>query len=247
MKWTPHKRAQVRLLFRKGLTIRQAAEKLGVSYAALKSAVTKYGLADLPNDLIGTAELCRLLGVNGVNAKRLAESRGIKVQHYGWQWAIAREDGERLLADRPDPTQVLDRVPDGYLMVKQIAESWGLCAPAVYKHLEGLPHIYARAPRGRFVRCYHLADIEPRRWPSLRARPRDSLSTSELMKALGYSEAQIRKLVKAGCPRLGIVQKDRTAYYRLADVLTWLEQSGNPRWQRRAAYVRRTLAQQEAA
>ncbi|MDO4264105.1 MAG: hypothetical protein Q4C67_07895 [Deinococcus sp.] len=238
--WTEEKQAQAMMLFRRGYSVAQAARKMGVTYSALKNANAKYGLGNVPGDLMPISELAAALGVTPWCAHTIARTH-LTPRPFLKCVVVNREAAERLVRQRPNPVTVLDRVPDDHLTQRMLAERWGQPIPTVYRRLEqaDVPFVYARPGKcGRFVRCYHLADVEHLR-PA--RPPAGHISEQELTQLVRASGDAIEHLVRAGMP---VQRVQCRRYYHPAEVAQWLMARRHPRSRRKGERLLQALGVQ---
>ena len=235
--WTEDKQAQARTLFRQGHSVEQAARKMGITYSALKNAATTYGLAEIPSDLMPIPELAAALGVTTWCAHTIARTH-LNPRPFLHRVVVDRDAAEQLVRRRPNPITVLDRVPDDYLTQRMLVERWGQSLATVRRHLDhaAVPFVYARqGKRGKFVKCYHLADVEHLR-PA--RPPAGHISEQELAQLVRTSRNALKQLTRAGMP---VQRVQRRRYYHPTEVAQWLIARRHPRSRRKGERLLREL------
>ncbi|SMB93345.1 hypothetical protein [Deinococcus hopiensis] len=245
--WTPHRRGYAQKLFRQGLTIAEAAQKLRVTRSALGLAVTRYQMNVPPRDLVTFTDLAVTLGISVTEVHRLTARRGITPGRWLGNSTVTAKEAAALQAER-EP--VLDSWPPNYLTAEQVAQRWDLTVSRAQARLREheVPYVLVRVVgKPSPKRAYHPRDVDGARPPThFSQRPAGTLDAEELAVILSRSAAMVRLWAQQGMPHLEQRGPKRERLFRLPEVVTWLQQHRDSRTRRLGAYIA-AQQQREAA
>lgn len=250
VQWTPGLRGAVRAKLRSGWSLPRVAQHYDISLSTLQKACAKYGMSEPPSDLMLMTEFAELAGLSVPAAARMAETTGLTVTKWARYRAVPRQAAERVLEARPNPADAVDRIPDGHYTVTQLAKLWSVDPGVIYDGVsaEDIPYQLARpSANRRFVRCYHLADVEHLRPETVPVPLRGTLTTQQLAELLHMTDQAIWQLVRKGMPKLERRTRQGAMLFRPQEVAGWLCARHDVRTRRKGERLLRILKSSESS